>query len=145
MQLCRDFVSKSSEFCRHNPLCCFSTCAYFCKRIFHYRFSPETFGYTLLSTYLLTYPPTFYLPIHPSIHPSVVSFKMEDTGIATRISFRYDDNHWSSGNRISTLRIWRYNKNGLIHPWGVVLRRCVCFTHDISLLSRCVANVSVIM
>jgi hypothetical protein len=29
MQLYRYFVSQSSEFCRHNPLCCFSTSVYF--------------------------------------------------------------------------------------------------------------------
>jgi len=23
-------VSQSNEFCRHNPLCCFSTSVYFC-------------------------------------------------------------------------------------------------------------------
>jgi len=40
-----DFVSQSSEFCRHNPLCCFST-EYCCKYIFLYRLSPDTFGYT---------------------------------------------------------------------------------------------------
>jgi hypothetical protein len=28
MQLSRYFVSQSSEFCRHNPLCCFSTSVY---------------------------------------------------------------------------------------------------------------------
>jgi hypothetical protein len=39
-------VSQSSEFCRHNPLCCFSTSVYCCKLIFRYRLSPETFGYT---------------------------------------------------------------------------------------------------
>jgi len=27
--LYRYFVSQSSEFCRHNPLCCFSTSVYF--------------------------------------------------------------------------------------------------------------------
>jgi hypothetical protein len=41
----RCFVSQSSEFCRHNPLCCFSTSVYCCKRIFRYRNSPKTFGY----------------------------------------------------------------------------------------------------
>jgi hypothetical protein len=46
VQLYRYFVSQSSEFCRHNPLCCFSTSVYCRKRIFHYRISPETFGYT---------------------------------------------------------------------------------------------------
>jgi hypothetical protein len=30
VQLYRYFVSQSSEFCRHNPLCCFSTSVYFC-------------------------------------------------------------------------------------------------------------------
>jgi len=48
VQLYRYFVSQSSEFCRHNPLCCFSTSVYFCKRIFRYRLSPETFGYTFV-------------------------------------------------------------------------------------------------
>jgi hypothetical protein len=46
VQLCRYFVSWSSEFCRHNPLCCFSTSNTKGKRIFRYRFSPETFGHT---------------------------------------------------------------------------------------------------
>jgi len=35
MQLYRYFVSQSSEFCRHNPLCGF-----------RYRLSPRTFAYT---------------------------------------------------------------------------------------------------
>jgi hypothetical protein len=45
-QLYRYFVSQFSEFCRHNPLCCFSTSVYCC--LFLYRLSPETFGYTLV-------------------------------------------------------------------------------------------------
>jgi hypothetical protein len=48
--LYRYFVSQSSEFCRHNPLCCFSTSVYCCERIFRYRFRQETFGYTLVTT-----------------------------------------------------------------------------------------------
>jgi hypothetical protein len=49
VQLYRYFVSQSSEFCRHNPLCCFSTSVYCCfKHIFRYRLSLETFGYTLV-------------------------------------------------------------------------------------------------
>jgi hypothetical protein len=47
-QLYRYFMSQSSEFCRHNPLCCFSMNVYCCKRIFRYRLSAETFGYTLV-------------------------------------------------------------------------------------------------
>jgi hypothetical protein len=35
-QLYRYFVSQPREFCRHNPLCCFSTRVYCCKRIFRY-------------------------------------------------------------------------------------------------------------
>jgi hypothetical protein len=46
VQLRRYFVSQCSEFCRHNTLCCISTSVYCCKRIFRYRISPETFGYT---------------------------------------------------------------------------------------------------
>jgi len=30
MQLYRYSMSQSSEFCRHNPLCCFSTSVYCC-------------------------------------------------------------------------------------------------------------------
>jgi hypothetical protein len=42
-------MSQSSEFCRHNPLCCFSTSVYYYyKRIFRYWLSLETFGYTLV-------------------------------------------------------------------------------------------------
>jgi hypothetical protein len=44
-------TSCSCEFCRHNPLCCFSTSVYCCKRTFRYRLSPETFGYTLVHTW----------------------------------------------------------------------------------------------
>jgi hypothetical protein len=47
----RYYVSQSSEFCRHNPLCCFSTSVYCC--LFHYRLSPVTFGYTLVCMYVL--------------------------------------------------------------------------------------------
>jgi hypothetical protein len=46
VQLYRHSLSHSSEFWRHNPLCCFSTNAYCC--LFRYRLSPETFGYTLV-------------------------------------------------------------------------------------------------
>jgi len=47
--LYRYFMSQSSEFCRHNPLCCFSTSVYcFCCCLFRYRLSSETFGYTLV-------------------------------------------------------------------------------------------------
>jgi hypothetical protein len=49
LQLYRYYsVSQSSEFCRHKALCCFSTSVYCCKRVFRYRLSPETFGYTLV-------------------------------------------------------------------------------------------------
>jgi len=47
VQLCRYFVSQSFEFCRHNPLCCFSTCVCCCW--FRYGLSPETFGYALVN------------------------------------------------------------------------------------------------
>jgi hypothetical protein len=40
------FVSRSSEFCHHNPLCCFSTSV--CCCLFRCLLSPETFGYTLV-------------------------------------------------------------------------------------------------
>jgi hypothetical protein len=46
VQLYRYYMSQSSEFCRHNTLCCFSTSVYCC--LFRYRLSPETFGYTIL-------------------------------------------------------------------------------------------------
>jgi hypothetical protein len=40
-------MSQCSEFCRHNPLCCFSMSVY-CYCRFRYRFSLETFGYTFV-------------------------------------------------------------------------------------------------
>jgi len=46
-------VSLLSEFCYHNPLCCFSTNVYCCKLIFHYWLSMETFGYTLICEVIL--------------------------------------------------------------------------------------------
>jgi hypothetical protein len=44
---CMTFVSQSSEFCRHNPLCCFWTSVYYCC-LFRYRLSPETFRYACM-------------------------------------------------------------------------------------------------
>jgi hypothetical protein len=46
VQLYHYFVSQSSEFCRHNPLCCFSTSVNCC--LFRYWLGLETFGYTLV-------------------------------------------------------------------------------------------------
>jgi hypothetical protein len=46
-------MNQSSEFCRHKHFCCFSTSVYYCKLMFRYRLSPESFGYTLLSSLLL--------------------------------------------------------------------------------------------
>jgi hypothetical protein len=48
VQLYRYFVSQSSEFFRHDPWCCFSTSVYYCKVVFRYQLSPETFGYNLV-------------------------------------------------------------------------------------------------
>jgi hypothetical protein len=42
-------MSQSSEFCRLNPLCCFSTSVYCYWCLLRHRLSPETFGYTYLS------------------------------------------------------------------------------------------------
>jgi hypothetical protein len=44
------FVSRSSEFCRHNPLCCFSTSVHCCC-LFRYRLIPETFGYISVASH----------------------------------------------------------------------------------------------
>jgi hypothetical protein len=48
MKFYRYFVNQSSEFCCHNPLCCFSTSSTKGKPIFRYRLSLETFGYALV-------------------------------------------------------------------------------------------------
>jgi len=47
MLLYRYSASQSSEFCRHNPLRCFSTSVYCCC-LLRYPLSPETFGYSLV-------------------------------------------------------------------------------------------------
>jgi hypothetical protein len=39
-------VCQCSEFCRHKPLCCFSTSFHSC--LFHYLLTPDTFGYSLV-------------------------------------------------------------------------------------------------
>jgi hypothetical protein len=49
MHLYRYFVSQSSEFCRHNPLCCFSTSFHFCHFVIH-------------SVRKLLVTPSYYLP-----------------------------------------------------------------------------------
>jgi hypothetical protein len=55
-------VSQCSEFCRHNPLCCFSTSVYCrCRCLFRYRLSPETFGYTLVHVCKNFTVPTLYI------------------------------------------------------------------------------------
>jgi hypothetical protein len=54
-QLYRHFMSQYSEFCRYNPLSCFSTSVYCCC-LFRYRLSLETFGYTFV------YPGMFLTP-----------------------------------------------------------------------------------
>jgi hypothetical protein len=70
MQLYRYFVSQSSEFCRHNPLCCFSTSV--CC-LFRYRLSPETFGYTLV---LFTYCKGISVPLQ-NIIQRLICYKYE--------------------------------------------------------------------
>jgi hypothetical protein len=50
MQFYRYFVSQSSEFCHHNPLCSFLTSNTKGTRTFRYRLNPETFGYTLVGS-----------------------------------------------------------------------------------------------
>jgi hypothetical protein len=43
------FITRqSTEFCRHNPLCCLSTSVCFCCCLSRYRLSPETYGYTFV-------------------------------------------------------------------------------------------------
>jgi hypothetical protein len=54
LSLYRYFVSQSSEFRRHNSLCCFSTSNTKGKRTFLYRLSPETSGYTLVQPVTLS-------------------------------------------------------------------------------------------
>jgi hypothetical protein len=53
LQMVQLSATRCIEFCRHNPLCCFSTSVYCCKRIFRYRLSPETFGNSLIRLSLL--------------------------------------------------------------------------------------------
>jgi hypothetical protein len=51
VQLYRYFVSQFIVLCRHNPLKGTATSNTKGKRIFHYRLSPETFGYTIVHTF----------------------------------------------------------------------------------------------
>jgi hypothetical protein len=65
MQLYLYFMSQSNEFCRYNPLCCFSTSVYCC--LFRYRHSPETFGYTVIYLHIFYVQMIFpYVGLHHS-------------------------------------------------------------------------------
>jgi hypothetical protein len=55
LQFYRYSVNQSSEFCRHNLLCCFLTSVYCCTPTFRYQLSLETFGYTLIYPYGIYY------------------------------------------------------------------------------------------
>jgi hypothetical protein len=67
VQLYRYFVSQSSEFCRHSPLCCFSSCVYCC--LFRYRISTETFGYTLVYVVHLSLSLSSYVTVSSNTAP----------------------------------------------------------------------------
>jgi hypothetical protein len=54
VQLYRYFVSQSNEFCLHKSFVLLLNECLFCKRIFRYRLSPETFGYTFVC-YIIQY------------------------------------------------------------------------------------------
>jgi len=73
VQLYCYFVSESSEFCRHNPLCCFSTSNTKGERIFRYRLSPETFGYTLVAFNTVINLCTYSHKRHTSRDPTVTN------------------------------------------------------------------------
>jgi hypothetical protein len=51
VHLYRYFVSRFSKFCRHNPLCCFSTNVY-CKRVFRYHSVRKLSGYSLVRAFI---------------------------------------------------------------------------------------------
>jgi len=62
-QLYRYFMSQSSAFCCHNPSCCFSRSGGGCW-LFHYRLSPEAFGYIIVPAFYWEreYYSFFFLP-----------------------------------------------------------------------------------
>jgi len=67
--LCHYFVTQSSEFFRHNSLCCFSTSVNFCC-LFRYRLSPETSGYTLVHKLPLSLDGLFtQMTLNGTFHP----------------------------------------------------------------------------
>jgi hypothetical protein len=71
-------LCQSSEFCRHKPLCCFSTSVYCCC-LFRYRLSPENFRYTLIfglsNCWTLSIVPIFFLEHDVSETGSVSVFR----------------------------------------------------------------------
>jgi hypothetical protein len=73
VQLYSYFVSQYSEFCRHNPLCCFST-SVCCKRIFRYWLSPESFGYNF------TFHFTFYIGVELDLSHWKMNFDLGSLG-----------------------------------------------------------------
>jgi hypothetical protein len=61
LQLYRYFVNQSSDFCRHNPVCCLSTSVYCCYCLFRYDSVRKLFGHTVVRpcvSGILTHNPT---------------------------------------------------------------------------------------
>jgi len=63
---CSCIVSQSSEFCRHNPLRCFSTSNTKGRGICRYRLRPVAFGYTLVVEWFIMR--WFYVRVPIRIH-----------------------------------------------------------------------------
>jgi hypothetical protein len=113
------FVSQSSDFCRHNPLCCFSTSVYCCSCLFRYRLIQEN----------------FWKHLHKSVGwPQVVrcqakklaicdSYRDSPTSLATYFSFLFH-NHPTILLRETQLALCEYSAKGMSHLVSLIYDCC---------------------
>jgi hypothetical protein len=105
VQLYRYFVSQSSEFCRHNPLCCFSTIVYFCCCLFRYdsvRKLLDIPSYNVYRVYILIIFTTFMKGIFSDMNTQWDASKNRLTRIR-KVSLKMTYSEW----KLHTIRIKR--------------------------------------
>jgi hypothetical protein len=93
---CIAILSQSSEFFRHNPLCCFSTSVYCCY-LFRYRLRPETFGYILLDNKIS--------PFRVIPYQLCDDDEIQDTQLTLNVDRQATLQGWRLGNYLSSYTV----------------------------------------
>jgi hypothetical protein len=111
VQLYRYIVSQSSEFCCHDPLCCFSVSVLLL--FISLWLSPETFGFTLVHSYV-----HIYIYIHTYTHTHTHTSFCRDTQKGVNIFIKMNTFcliiTYASPNFTSP---WRWRQHGSLKRW----------------------------